>query len=131
MRHTPKRKFMLIILIQHYKHESISRKSPPPLCLLFQLRTRPPPIGLSLRIHLLQESLHPLFRLVYRQSTSTSLPIGFSVRNETFPSAQRADTGFIPNERWVEIVSKMRYNGGRTLLTDDLVWPRTAEFACV
>jgi hypothetical protein len=96
---------MLIILIQHYKHDSISRKPSPPLCLLFHFRPRPPPISFSLGIHLLQERLHPLFRLVHSQSTSTRLPIRFSIRNETFPSAQRTDTGFITDERRVEIVS--------------------------
>jgi hypothetical protein len=65
----------------------ISREPSTPLCFLLQFRPRPPPISFPLGIHLLQESLHPLFRLVYRQSTRTSLPIRFSVRYETFSSA--------------------------------------------
>ena len=87
------------------RKQLISREPSSPLCFFFHFRTRTPPISLSLRVHLLQESLHPLFHVVDSHSTRTSLPIRSSIRNETFRGARRAGTGFVARKGRVEIVS--------------------------
>lgn len=60
-------------------------KLPTPLCLMFHPLNPPSPFLIA--IHVQQERLHPLFSLFNSQSTSTNVPSGITIRQETFPSA--------------------------------------------